>query len=93
MPKSRPSKKKTLTVLVKPKVEVFPKGADLVSREDAIALNDMRAELTRLSLRLSGHDELWGALRAAGAAMAECALIASRDYGRYQRQTDGKGQK
>jgi len=69
----------------------YPPGADQVTREQAIALGDMRSELTRLSLQLAGHHELWGALHATSAALEQCVRIAVRDYDRYGRFRDERG--
>ena len=52
-------------------------GVDLARRID-----DLRHEVTVLVLASLGHRELAGCLRAAGAAVEECARIAMRDVDR-----------
>lgn len=58
-----------------------------ISVDIARRMFEVRSELTRLSLDTAGHDELWGCLRAAGAAVEECSRICSRDL---DRDLDGR---
>lgn len=50
--------------------------------EIARKLADAEHMLVEVSLAVTGHDELWGALRAAKAAASECRIIAIRDLDR-----------
>jgi len=50
-----------------------------VSVDLARSIHDVSAEITNLTLDSMGHAELWGCLRAAGAAVEQCARIAMRD--------------
>lgn len=62
-----------------------------VSVEHARMLNDAQHLLVQVSLAVVGHDELWGAIRSAKAAVEQCASIAMRDVDRTtlpQRATD-----
>lgn len=56
-----------------------------VKPEDALAINDALSSMTRSSLTLLHHDELYGALGAAIAAVQACSRIAVRDVERPNR--------
>lgn len=55
-----------------------------VDLEDVRRLNDIKAELVRIHLNIIGHPELWGAMRAANAAVDECCQLATRDIDQDQ---------
>lgn len=50
-----------------------------ISLEHVRKLHDIEADLVTLHLATSYHTELWGAIRAASAALKECGMIAQRD--------------
>jgi hypothetical protein len=60
-----------------------------VQREHVLALNQARGKLTEVALIYTGHDELFGALSAAGAAVESATRIAMRDLDRSPIQATG----
>lgn len=59
----------------------------VITRETAVKIHELAHEVTRLRLtEVVGHDELWGALGAAGKALEYCEQIAARDVERPAQQ-------
>lgn len=72
--------------IAEPAWELDAPPGERITLEHAKKLHDIQSDLVRLSLNLTGHSEIWGALRAAGAAVEVCARIAHRDYEHYGRR-------
>lgn len=54
--------------------------AQKISPAVALEIHDIRHAVTKVRLgTVAGHDELWGALGAAGEALDYCVRIAQRD--------------
>lgn len=64
-----------------------------ISPETALEIHELRHAVTKIRLgEVTGHDELWGALGAAGQALEYCEFIARRDVARPEPKTAAKTQ-